>query len=169
MAPRTKSRKPSAVQLRPKSDGTGLPLPNVFQFGIRLPTSWLESTEWSWMLPLCLDRARLPFRQKLIRLLSWLIFLGSSAALLNFQLHIFLISFNRFNAFFAKELLKYQPISEDASITRNSMRYRGIEGFVAAVSPFNFTAIGGNLAYTPALMVRMRFLCPVPCLTSIVA
>lgn len=33
------------------------------------------------------------------------------------------------------------------------MRYRGIDGFVAAVSPFNFTAIGGNLAYTPALMV----------------
>lgn len=35
------------------------------------------------------------------------------------------------------------------------MRYRGIDGFVAAVSPFNFTAIGGNLAYTPALMVRI--------------
>lgn len=33
------------------------------------------------------------------------------------------------------------------------MRYRGIDGFIAAVSPFNFTAIGGNLAYTPALMV----------------
>jgi len=55
--------------------------------------------------------------------------------------------------YFANELLKYQPISEDASVTKNSMRYRGIEGFIAAVSPFNFTAIGGNLAYTPALMV----------------
>lgn len=33
------------------------------------------------------------------------------------------------------------------------MRFRGIDGFVAAISPFNFTAIGGNLAYTPALMV----------------
>ena len=33
------------------------------------------------------------------------------------------------------------------------MRYRGMDGFIAAVSPFNFTAIGGNLAYTPALMV----------------
>lgn len=60
----------------------------------------------------------------------------------------------RFNAYFAKELLKYQPISEDPKITKNSLRYRGIEGFVGAVSPFNFTAIGGNLAYTPALMVR---------------
>lgn len=62
----------------------------------------------------------------------------------------------RFNAYFAKELLKYQPISENAKVTKNSMRYRGIEGFIAAVSPFNFTAIGGNLAYTPALMVRKK-------------
>ena len=38
------------------------------------------------------------------------------------------------------------------------MRQRGLEGFVAAISPFNFTAIGGNLAYTPALMVRKRSL-----------
>lgn len=59
----------------------------------------------------------------------------------------------RFNAYFAKELTKYQPISENPSVTLNSMRYRGIDGFIAAVSPFNFTAIGGNLAYTPALMV----------------
>ncbi|KAJ9591164.1 hypothetical protein L9F63_002319, partial [Diploptera punctata] len=63
-----------------------------------------------------------------------------------------LIDFFRFNAHAAKEITKYQPISEDPSITLNSMRYRGIEGFVAAVSPFNFTAIGGNLAFTPALM-----------------
>lgn len=61
--------------------------------------------------------------------------------------------FCRLNAFFAKELTKYQPISENKKITLNSLRYRGLDGFVAAVSPFNFTAIGGNLAYTPALMV----------------
>lgn len=63
-----------------------------------------------------------------------------------------LIDFFRFNAYFAKELTKYQPISENPNVTLNSMRYRGIDGFIAAVSPFNFTAIGGNLAYTPALM-----------------
>lgn len=63
-----------------------------------------------------------------------------------------LIDFIRLNAFFAKEVLKYQPISEDPKTTLNLMRYRGLDGFVAAVSPFNFTAIGGNLAYTPALM-----------------
>lgn len=63
-----------------------------------------------------------------------------------------LIDFFRFNVFFLKENAKYQPISENAQVTRNSMRFRGIDGFIAAISPFNFTAIGGNLAYTPALM-----------------
>ncbi|CAH0405662.1 unnamed protein product [Chilo suppressalis] len=63
-----------------------------------------------------------------------------------------LIDFFRFNVFFLKENAKYQPISENAKVTRNSLRFRGIDGFIAAISPFNFTAIGGNLAYTPALM-----------------
>lgn len=63
-----------------------------------------------------------------------------------------LIDFIRMNAFFLKEHIKYQPISTDRTVTLNSLRFRGIDGFVAAVSPFNFTAIGGNLAYTPALM-----------------
>ena len=51
-----------------------------------------------------------------------------------------------------KENAKYQPISEDIKITKNSVRFRGFDGFVAAIAPFNFTAIGGNLSYTPALM-----------------
>lgn len=63
-----------------------------------------------------------------------------------------LIDFFRFNVYFLKENSKYQPISEDASVTRNTLRFRGMDGFIAAISPFNFTAIGGNLAYTPALM-----------------
>ncbi|XP_026323686.1 delta-1-pyrroline-5-carboxylate dehydrogenase, mitochondrial [Hyposmocoma kahamanoa] len=63
-----------------------------------------------------------------------------------------LIDFFRFNAYFLKENVKYQPISENPNLTLNSIRFRGIDGFVAAISPFNFTAIGGNLAYTPALM-----------------
>lgn len=62
-----------------------------------------------------------------------------------------LIDFFKIHAYFVKESLKYQPISP--AQTLNSMRYRGMDGFVAAVSPFNFTAIGGNLSYTPALMV----------------
>ncbi|XP_005986123.1 delta-1-pyrroline-5-carboxylate dehydrogenase, mitochondrial isoform X1 [Latimeria chalumnae] len=61
-----------------------------------------------------------------------------------------LIDFFRFNAMYALELQHQQPIS--VSPSTNTMVYRGLEGFVAAVSPFNFTAIGGNLAGAPALM-----------------
>lgn len=64
-----------------------------------------------------------------------------------------LIDFIRFNAFFLKENAKFQPISENIKVTKNSVRFRGLDGFIAAVSPFNFTAIGGNLSYTPAMMV----------------
>ena len=66
-----------------------------------------------------------------------------------------LIDFFKIHSYFVKEALKYKPISENPKETLNSMRYRGMDGFVAAVSPFNFTAIGGNLSYTPALMVRI--------------
>lgn len=65
-----------------------------------------------------------------------------------------LIDFFKMHGYFLKEALKYKPISPNKE-TLNSMRYRGMDGFVAAVSPFNFTAIGGNLSYTPALMVRI--------------
>lgn len=61
-----------------------------------------------------------------------------------------LIDFLRFNVQYAFELLKYKP--SDAPNTINTMDYRGMEGFVAAISPFNFTAIGGNLSTAPALM-----------------
>ncbi|XP_013110430.2 delta-1-pyrroline-5-carboxylate dehydrogenase, mitochondrial [Stomoxys calcitrans] len=63
-----------------------------------------------------------------------------------------LIDFMRMNAGFLNELLQYQPISVDEKSLKNHLLWRGLDGFVAAISPFNFTAIGGNLAYTPALM-----------------
>lgn len=69
-----------------------------------------------------------------------------------------LIDFFRMHGYFLKEAIKYSPISTNPSETLNSMRYRGMDGFVAAVSPFNFTAIGGNLSYTPALMVCNFFI-----------
>ncbi|CAL8352413.1 unnamed protein product, partial [Gadus morhua 'NCC'] len=61
-----------------------------------------------------------------------------------------LIDFFRFNAKHAVELQDEQPLDADGST--NTMLYRGLEGFVAAVAPFNFTAIGGNLAGTPTVM-----------------
>jgi len=61
-----------------------------------------------------------------------------------------LVDFWRFNAHYAQELLDEQPISDHTMW--NQLEYRGLEGFVYAVSPFNFTSIGGNLATAPALM-----------------
>ena len=61
-----------------------------------------------------------------------------------------LIDFWRFNAAFAEQLYAEQPIS--SSSTWNQSDYRPLEGFVYAVSPFNFTAIGGNLSGAPAMM-----------------
>ncbi|SEK83676.1 delta-1-pyrroline-5-carboxylate dehydrogenase [Roseateles sp. YR242] len=61
-----------------------------------------------------------------------------------------LIDFLRFNVQFAQEIAAQQPQSSTGM--RNSTDYRPLEGFVYAVTPFNFTAIGGNLAIAPALM-----------------
>ena len=61
-----------------------------------------------------------------------------------------MIDFWRFNAYFAQELYSEQPISGPG--VWNQMEYRPLEGFVYAISPFNFTAIGGNLTTAPALM-----------------
>ncbi|VDN04882.1 unnamed protein product [Thelazia callipaeda] len=61
-----------------------------------------------------------------------------------------LVDFFRFNAKFALDAEKYQPIS--LKNVTNTMILRSLEGFVAAVAPFNFTAISGNLATAPALM-----------------
>jgi len=61
-----------------------------------------------------------------------------------------LIDFWRFNPFFAEELYAEQPISSHGMWNR--LEYRPLEGFVYAVTPFNFTSIGGNLPTVPALM-----------------
>ena len=61
-----------------------------------------------------------------------------------------LIDFWRFNAAFAQEIYAEQPVSSNS--TWNQSDYRPLEGFVYAVSPFNFTAIGGNLSGAPAMM-----------------
>jgi 1-pyrroline-5-carboxylate dehydrogenase len=63
-----------------------------------------------------------------------------------------LIDFWRFNPFYAQELYGEQPISPAGSGAWNQLDYRPLEGFVYAVTPFNFTSIAGNLPTAPALM-----------------
>jgi 1-pyrroline-5-carboxylate dehydrogenase len=61
-----------------------------------------------------------------------------------------LIDFWRFNVEFMIRMYEEQPISSPG--VWNRLEYRPLEGFIFAVSPFNFTAIGGNLAGSPALL-----------------
>ncbi len=61
-----------------------------------------------------------------------------------------LIDFWRFNAAFAREIVARQPVS--APGTWNRMDYRPLEGFVLAVTPFNFTSVAANLPTAPAIM-----------------
>ncbi|KAI2616493.1 delta-1-pyrroline-5-carboxylate dehydrogenase 1 [Hypoxylon sp. NC1633] len=62
-----------------------------------------------------------------------------------------LCDFFRFNVQYAEELYAQQPAHNSPGVW-NRIEYRPLEGFVYAVSPFNFTAIGGNLAGAPALL-----------------
>jgi 1-pyrroline-5-carboxylate dehydrogenase len=61
-----------------------------------------------------------------------------------------LVDFWRFNVAFARQILAQQPISSPGVWNRTD--YRPLEGFVYAITPFNFTAIAGNLPTAPALM-----------------
>ncbi|NUQ12185.1 MAG: L-glutamate gamma-semialdehyde dehydrogenase [Gemmatimonadaceae bacterium] len=61
-----------------------------------------------------------------------------------------LVDFWRFNVQYAQEIYAEQPLSSPG--VWNMSDYRGLEGFVYAITPFNFTAIGGNLPTSPALM-----------------
>jgi 1-pyrroline-5-carboxylate dehydrogenase len=61
-----------------------------------------------------------------------------------------LADFLRFNVHYAERILDEQPFSPDGMWNR--MDYRPLEGFVLAITPFNFTAIGGNLPTSPAIM-----------------
>lgn len=60
-----------------------------------------------------------------------------------------LIDFLRFNVHYLTDIYKQQPLSPQG--IHNRLEYRPLEGFILAVTPFNFTAIGGNLPTAPAM------------------
>ncbi len=61
-----------------------------------------------------------------------------------------MVDFFRFNVHFAERIYAEQPLSDPGMWNRS--QYRALEGFVYAITPFNFTSIGGNLSSSPALM-----------------
>ena len=116
-------------------------------------TAAREWASWRWE-----DRAAVFLRAAELLTTTWRQTLNSATMLgqskVAFQAEIDSASemadFWRFNPYYAQELYGEQPISSHA--TWNRIDYRPLEGFVYAVTPFNFTAIAGNLPVTPALM-----------------
>ena len=62
-----------------------------------------------------------------------------------------LIDFYRFNPYYMQEIYRMQHVHNSAGVL-NRVEYRALEGFILAVTPFNFTSIGGNLPTAPAIM-----------------
>jgi len=112
-----------------------------------------EWANWAWE-----DRAAVFLRAAELLATTWRTTLNAATMLgqskTAFQAEIDsaceLIDFWRFNCAFAQGLYDEQPQSTNAMW--NQLDYRALEGFVYAVTPFNFTAIGGNLPTSPALM-----------------
>ena len=61
-----------------------------------------------------------------------------------------MVDFFRFNVHYAEKIYGEQPLSDPGMWNRS--QYRALEGFVYAITPFNFTSIGGNLPSSPAIM-----------------
>ena len=112
-----------------------------------------EWAEWPWE-----DRAAVFLKAAELLATSWraeinaATMLGQSKTVFQAEIDAAceLIDFWRFNAHYAQELYSEQPLSS-ASMW-NQLEYRPLEGFVYAITPFNFTSIGGNLPTAPALM-----------------
>jgi 1-pyrroline-5-carboxylate dehydrogenase len=112
-----------------------------------------EWSRWPWE-----DRAAVFLRAAELLATSWRATLNAATMLCQsktaFQAEIDsaaeLIDFWRFNPQYAQQLYAEQPISNHTMW--NQLDYRPLEGFVYAVTPFNFTSIAGNLPTAPALM-----------------
>ncbi len=112
-----------------------------------------EWADWSWE-----DRAAVFLRAADLLCGPWRTTLNA-ATMLGQSKNVFqaeidaaceMADFFRYNAMFAQQIYEEQPVAAPGAW--NTMDYRPLEGFVYAVSPFNFTAIGGNLPTSAALM-----------------
>ena len=115
--------------------------------------AWAEWSRWDWQ-----DRAAVFLRAAELLSGSWrarvnaATMLGQSKTVHQAEIDSAceLIDFWRFNTHFAADIYGDQPFSGPG--VWNQLDYRPLEGFVFAVTPFNFTSIGGNLPTAPAIM-----------------
>ncbi|MEE9169276.1 MAG: aldehyde dehydrogenase family protein, partial [bacterium] len=112
--------------------------------------TWAE-TSWEDRAAVFLKAAELlagPYRQ----LLNASTMLGQSKTVHQAEIDAAceIVDFLRFNVAYMQELYEQQPLSEGP--IWNQLEYRPLEGYVFAVTPFNFTSIAANLPTAPALM-----------------
>lgn len=122
----------------------------AIQAALRAKPSW-ENMPWQERAAIFLKAADLlsgPYRARM----NAATMLGQSKNIFQSEIDAVaeLCDFWRFNVKFMTEIYEQQPIS--APLIWNRMEYRALEGFVFALTPFNFTSIGGNLPSAPALM-----------------
>lgn len=129
--------------------GSAAHVEQAIEAALTAKTAW-ENMAWQERAAIFLKAADLlagPYRAKMMAATM----LGQSKNAFQAEIDCIaeLADFWRFNVQFLTEIYAQQPISS-AGIW-NRMEYRALEGFVFALTPFNFTAIGGNLPTAPAL------------------
>lgn len=130
--------------------GSSTHVRQAIQAALRAKTAW-ENMPWQDRAAIFLRAADLlagPYRARM----NAATMLGQSKNIYQSEIDSVaeLCDFFRFNAHFMVEIYSQQPISPP--LTWNRMEYRALEGFVFALTPFNFTSIAGNLPCAPALM-----------------
>lgn len=130
--------------------GHGLHVRQAIQAALKARAEW-EMMPWQDRAAIFLKAADLlagPYRDRI----NAATMLGQSKNVFQSEIDAVaeLVDFLRFNVQYMTEIYETQPISSDG--IWNRMEYRALEGFVFAITPFNFTAIAGNLPTSAAMM-----------------
>ena len=123
---------------------------NAIQSALSIKNQW-TNTPWQERASIFLKAAELvagPYRAKI----NAATMIGQSKSIFQAEIDAAceFVDFLKFNIIYMNEIYNEQPIS--VGNVSNKLEYRPLEGFVYAITPFNFTAIGGNLCASAALM-----------------